>query len=143
MIIDRTEKNRILKLYGLINENNIIYEQTTTLTKDTEFDVSGSGTNWVITYKASDDKYYPLSGLEKSLDRKFKKYAVVFMNIDEPEAREELTKLKTELGINTENEKTKVGNITSISGREKEELLAKIGDIASISGREKGDFNIA
>ena len=54
MIIDRTEKNRILKLYGLINENNIIYEETVTLTKDTEFGVSGSGTNWVITLLSSD-----------------------------------------------------------------------------------------
>jgi hypothetical protein len=131
MIIDHTEKNRILKLYGLINENNIIYEQTTTLTKDTEFDVSGSGTNWFITYKASDDKYHPLSGLEKSLDRKFKGYAVVFRNEDK--ARKELAKLKTELGINTENEKTKVGGVTT---NEKDGF-----NVANVTTNEKGDFN--
>ena len=139
MIIDRTEKNRILKLYGLINENNIIYERTTTLTKDTEFDVSGSGTNWVITLLSSDGKYYPLSQFP-NLDRKFKKYAVVFRN--ETKAREELTKLKTELGINTENEKTKVGGVASSDYAEKPELLAQIakGGI-STSYNEKGDFN--
>jgi hypothetical protein len=121
MIIDRTEKNRILKLYGLINENNIIYEQTTTLTKDTEFDVSGSGTNWVITLLSSDKKYYPLSQFP-NLDKSYNKYKE--KRTSERDAKNLLGELKKSLDIDPKNKENSIG--ASNNYAEKPELLAKI-----------------
>lgn len=137
MIIDRTEKNRILKLYGLINENNIIYEETVTLTKDTEFGVSGSGTNWFITYKASDKKYYPLS--ELPLDGSYNKYKE--KRTSERDAKNLLEELKKFLGIGPKNKENSIG--ASNDYAEKPELLAKIaqGGIPT-SNNEKQDIQL-
>lgn len=98
MIIDQSEKNRILKLYGLINENNIIYEEVDL--KTTEFSYSGSDPSWVITYKANDNNYYPISdlkGLDAKSQRVVDKYKIVYTK--KRKVEEGLDNLEDELRI--------------------------------------------
>ncbi len=132
MIIDHTEKNRILKLYGLINENNIIYEQTTTLTKDTKFDVSGSGENWVITYKASDRKFYPISLVLKD-DTTYEEYTGNFSSKEE--ANNKIRDLKTKLSDKKNEPQTL--RLNSDSTDEKNALIPQLPNVTT---NEKNAF---
>ena len=137
MIIDHTEKNRILKLYGLINENNIIYEETTTLTKDTEFDVSGTTINnetkWYITYKASDRKFYPISLVLKD-DTTYKEYTGNFSSKEY--ANNGIRDLKTKLP-DKKNEPQTLG-LNSDSTDEKNALNAQLPNVTT---NEKNALN--
>jgi len=106
MIITENEKNRILELYGLNNKNNFLLEQRTiSLYSNTKLNVSGSGSNWIITYKASDNNHYPISTVLK--DKKYTRYTKTFTS--RRQAEQEIVNLKTELSnSNKKNSKPQI-----------------------------------
>lgn len=85
-IITESEKNKILELYGLSNQS--INEG---LSDKTEFKASGSGSNWIITYKASDGKFYPFSQSTEVVQRDYGDFNKTFSN--ESRANEAIPKL--------------------------------------------------
>lgn len=106
-IITESEKNKILELYGLSNQS--INEG---LSDKTEFKASGSGSNWIITYKA-DDKFYPFSQSPEVVQRDYLDFNKTFNS--ESRANEAIPKLKEKLKADNKKptNNSKYSNITT------------------------------